>query len=146
MELSTKEENIEKNINLVYKVLIPTFSQENILSSIFSQEKKYIKKEDLMQIYEENSHTNVYKYLEKVKKNKLVIYTFSPYFKDLFKENDNAKIENEIFGNICKDNTLEIIFNENLYENMLNYFFELYYEKKIVIYLLFILKPNIQNI
>ena len=130
LELSTKEENIEKNINLVYKVLIPTFSQENILSSIFSQEKKYIKKEDLMQIYEENSHTNVYKYLEKIKKNKLVIYTFSPYFKDLFKENDNAKIKNEIFGNICKDNTLEIIFNENLYENMLNYFFELYYEKK----------------
>ena len=129
LELSTKEEDIEKNINLVYKVLIPTFSQENILSSIFSQEKKYIKKEDLIQIYEENSHTNIYKYLEKVKKNKLVIYTFSPYFKDLFTEKDNAKIENEIFGNICKDNTLEIIFNENLSENMLNYFFELYYEK-----------------
>jgi len=130
LELSTKEENIEKNINLVYKELIPTFSQENILSSIFSQEKKYIKKEDLIQIYEENSHTNVYKYLKKVKKNKLVIYTFSPYFKDLFKENVNVKIENEIFGNICKENTLEIIFNEKLSENMLNYFFELYYEKK----------------
>ena len=130
LELSTKEENIEKNINLVYKVLIPTFSQENILSSIFSQEKKYIKKEDLIQIYEENSHTNVYKYMKKVKKNKIVIFTFSPYFKDLFKENDNVKIENEIFGNICKDNTFEIIFNEKLSENMLNYFFELYYEKK----------------
>ncbi len=129
LEISLKEENIEKNINLVYKLLIPTFSQENILSSIFSQEKKYLKKEDLIQIYEENNHTNVYKYLEKVDKNKLVIYTFSPYFKDLFKENYNVKIENKIFGNICKDNTLEIIFNEKLSESMLNYFFEIYYEK-----------------
>ena len=128
--LSKKEKDIEKKIKEIYKLLIPTFSQENFLSSIFSQEKKYIKKEDILQIYKENSHTNVYKFLEKVQNNKLVIYTFSPYYKDLFNENDKFIIENEHFGTICKEKTLEFIFNEKLSENMLKYFFELYYEKK----------------
>ena len=130
LELSMAGKDIDNKLNQVYKLLIPTFSQENVLSSIFSQEKKYIKKDEIIQIYEENSHTNVYQFLENVKKNKLIIYTFSPYYKDLFNENEDIKVENKKFGNICKENTLEFTFNEKLSENMLNYFFELYYEKK----------------
>ena len=130
LEISMGGKDIEKNLYQIYKFLIPTFSQENVLCSLFSQEKKYIKKDEIIQIYEENSHTNVYKFLENVKKNKLIIYTFSPYYKDLFNENEDINIENKNFGNICIENTLEFTFNEKLSENMLNYFFELYYEKK----------------
>ena len=128
LDLSYKFDNIENNISEIYKLLIPTFTQENILNSIFSPEKKYIKKEDLIKIYEENSHTNIFKFLEKVENNKIIIYTFSPYYEDIFKQNQ-SEINNKNFGTISKDNTIEITFNQKLSEKMLNYFFQLYYEK-----------------
>ena len=131
LDLSIKEKDIEKNLVQVYKLLIPTFSQENLLSAIFSQEKKFIKKDDILEIYEENSHTNIFNFFEKVQNNKLIIYTFSPYYKDIFNEKEEIKVENKKFGTICKENTLEFTFNEKLSENMLNYFFTLFYEKKI---------------
>ena len=125
-----KNDNYENHIEEIYKLLIPTFTQENILNAIFSPEKKYIKKADLIKIYEENSHTNIFKFLEEVKSNKLMIYTFSPYYKDIFTELTQNKINNEKYGLICKDNTVEITFNQKLSENMLKYFFQLYYEKE----------------
>ena len=125
LDLSQKYDNIEDNIDKIYKLLIPTFTQENILNSLFSSQKKYIKKEDIIKIYNENSHTNIYKFLEVVQENKLMIYTFSPYNTDIFSEKNNIIIKNIKFGTICKDNTVEIIFNEN----MLNFFFQLYYDK-----------------
>jgi len=39
-----KNDNYENHIEEIYKLLIPTFTQENILNAIFSPEKKYIKK------------------------------------------------------------------------------------------------------
>ena len=50
---------------------------------------------------------------------------------------------NQKFGNICKENTLEFIFNDKLSESMLNYFFESYYEKKNCN--LFVIHFNILN-
>ena len=129
LDLSTKVENIEDNIKEIYQLLIPTFTQENILNAVFSPQKKYIKKEDIINIYEENTHTNIFKFLENVKRNKLVVYTFTPYNKDIFTEQNNIEIKNEYFGTISKDNTVEITFNNKLSEKMLNYFFNLYYEK-----------------
>ena len=79
-------DEVENHLIEIYKLLIHTFTQENILNAIFSQQKKYIKIEDLINIYEQNSHTNIFKFLEKVERNKLMIYTFSPYYKDIFTE------------------------------------------------------------
>ena len=141
---SIYEDDIENHIYEIYKVLIPTFTQENILNAVFSPQKKYIKKDDLIQIYEENTHTNIFKFLKNVKKNKIMIYTFSPYYKDIFTE-DNSKDEliNEKFGIICKSNTVEITFNKKVSEKMLNYFFQLYYEKEN--YNLFIMHFNLKD-
>ena len=129
LDLSMKIDDIEKKIEQIYKVLIPTFTQENILNSLFSPQKKYIKKEDLIKIYEENTHTNIYKFLETIENNKLMIYTFSPNNIDVFSEKKNVTINNKKFGILTKNNTVEIIFNNKLSENMLTYFFQLYYEK-----------------
>ena len=129
LDLSTKVDNVENNLEQIYKILIPTFTQENILNSLFSPQKKYIKKEDLIKIYEENTHTNIYKFLETVKNNKLMIYTFSPNNIDIFSEKNNIIVKNEKFGTMAKDNTVEIIFNSKLSEDMIKYFFQLYYEK-----------------
>ena len=129
-ELSMRVDDIEKNLNQIYKLIIPTFTQENILNAVFSTQEKFIKKEDIIKIYEENTHTNIYKFLEKVIKNKLIIYTFSPYYKDIFSENNNIQIVNPIFGTFCKDSTKEMVFNDNLSEKIINYFFQVYYEDK----------------
>ena len=71
-------------IEKIFEKIIPTFTQENILNALFSQQKKFIKKDDLIKIYEQNNHTNVFKFLEKIETNRLIIYTFSPYNKDIF--------------------------------------------------------------
>ena len=122
-------DELEKNIAQIYKLIIPTFTQENILSCLFSTQEKFIKKEDLIKIYNENSHTSISKFLEKVERNKIIIYTFSQFYKDIFTETNKIQINNPKFGNICKENTIEIKFNVNLSENMLNYFFKMYYEQ-----------------
>ena len=140
---SIYDEDIENHINDIYKLLIPTFTQENILNAIFSQQKKYIKKDDLIKIYEQDTHTNIYKFLEKVDRNKLMIYTFSPYYKDIFKEANNIVINNKKFGNISKDTTSENQFNQKLSETMLNYFFDLF--EKEPNYNLFILHFRLKD-
>ena len=95
---SNNEDDLENHINEIYGLLIPTFTQENILNSIFSQQKKYIKRDELIQIYQKNSHTNIFKFLENVKSNKLMVYTFSPYYKDIFKDSKIKEINNEKYG------------------------------------------------
>ena len=131
LELSMREGGLEQNIDKITDYIIPIFSQENILASMYSQGKKYIKKDKIKKIYEENSHTNFFKFLENVKRNKIIIYTFSPNYKDLFNNSDEiGKIENCEFGTFCNNNTIEITFNEKFSENMINYFFKLYYEKE----------------
>ena len=129
LKLSRNNVDFEKNLRKIYEYLIPTFSQENILTSIFSQSKKYINKGDIIDIYLKESHTNVFKFLERLINNNVIIYTFSPCYKDLFDDNNNIKIENNTFGLFCKNNTLEITFNEKLSENILNFYFDSYYEK-----------------
>ena len=62
LDLSIKTDNIESNIKDIYRKILPTFTQENILNVIFSPQKKYIKKEDIINIYEENTHINIFKF------------------------------------------------------------------------------------
>ena len=131
LDISSKyKDDVENHIIDIYKLLIPTFTQENILNAVFAPQKKYIKKEDLIKIYQEHTHTNIFKFLEKVENNKLMIYTFSPYYKDIFTESISDEFNNPKYGTISKNNTVEITFNQNLSEKMLNYFFQLYYEKE----------------
>ena len=130
LNISSNYEDVENHIIDIYKLLIPTFTQENILNAIFAPQKKYIKKDDLIKIYQEHTHTNIFKFLEKVENNKLMIYTFSPYYKDIFTESVLDEFNNPKYGIISKNNTVEITFNQNLSEKMLNYFFQLYYEKE----------------
>ena len=127
---SVYEDEVENHVSEIYKLLIPTFTQENILNAIFSQQKKYIKKDELIKIYQQHTHTNIFKFLEKVDKNKLMVYTFSPYYKDIFTENVLDEFNNPKYGVISKNNTVEITFNQKLSEKMLNYFFQLFYEKE----------------
>ena len=58
-----------------------------------------------------------------------MIYTFSANMSDIFFEGDIREYKNEKYGIISKNNTIEITFNQQLSEKMLNYFFQLYYEK-----------------
>ena len=127
--ISKYDDNIDNHLNEIFKSIIPTFTQENILQALFSPQKKYIKKEDLIKYYEENCHTNIFKFLKEVKFNKLIIYTFSPYYKDIFTDDNMNEFTNEKYGTISKKNTVEILFNSKSSEKMINYFFQLFYEK-----------------
>ena len=120
----------KKLIELIFKKIVPTFTQENILNTLFSQQKKYIKKDNLIQIYEQTNHRNIYKFLEKVESNKLIIYTFSPYNKDIFEEKEFIEVKNEKYGIISLNTTIEIIFQTNLSEQMLNYFFQKFHNNE----------------
>ena len=126
-ELSMRVDDLEQNIIQIFKLILPTFTQENILNSVFSFKEKFIKKEELIKIYEENTYTNIYEFFEKVEKNKIIIYTFSPYYKDIFTDNNIIQINNPKFGIISKETTKEIIFTDNLSEKKLHYYFKLYY-------------------
>ena len=50
LNISSNYEDVENHIIDIYKLLIPTFTQENILNAIFAPQKKYIKKDDLIKI------------------------------------------------------------------------------------------------
>ena len=131
LDIITKyDDNIDNHFDEIFKLLIPTFTEENILQALFAPQKKYTKKENLIKYYEENTHTNIYKFLKEIKFNKLIIYTFSPYYKDIFTDDNMNEFTNEKYGIISKKNTVEILFNEKLSEKMLNYFLQLYYEKE----------------
>ena len=145
LESSYKNENNEESINSILKSIVPTFSQENILNAIFSPISKNIHKEKLIEFYENDSHTNIYKFLEKIENRKFVIYTFSPYYKDVFNELEKIEIKNQKFGIFSKDNTVEFIFNEMLSEKRLEYFFQLYYEKeKINLFIIHFREKNLK--
>ena len=121
-------DDYEKHVKDIYNDLIPTFTQENILNAMFSQTKNYISKEDMVKIYEKNSHTNIFKFLEEVNTNKLMVYTFSPCHKDIFPENSKEIVKNQKFREISRKTVLEINFQRKLSEKMLEYFFQLYYD------------------
>ena len=130
LDLSMRNSKIENNLENIYELLVPTFSQENILNLLFSkQQKKYINKERIIKIYQNNNYYNIFKLLEKVDKNKLIIYTFSPYYKDIFKENDSTIVKNQHFGDISKEKTIEITFDHSCTEDTLYNLFNSYYEE-----------------
>ena len=144
LDLSKKYKNLESNISSIYELLIPTFTQENFISAMLSSNKKYISNNEILKFYEKNSHTNIFKFLEEIESNKLIIYTFSPHYKDVFTEKNDIQVKNkklEIF--FSKENTIEIIFNEKLTEKMLIYFFKLFYEK--IDYNLFIMHFRVKD-
>ena len=129
LDLSKKSKNLENNIGSIYELLIPTFTQENFISAMLSSNKKNINNYEILKYYEKNSHTSIFKFLKELEKNKVIVYTFSPYYKDIFTEKSDIQIENEKFGILSKENTVEIIFNDKLSEKMINYFFILFYEQ-----------------
>ena len=76
--------------------------------------KKNINNNDILKFYGKHSHANIFKFLEEVENNKLIIYTFSPHIKDIFTEKNNIQIKNRKFDIFSKEKTVEIIFNEKL--------------------------------
>ena len=143
LDLSLKNVPNNENINLLSEKIAPLFSQENILNISYSPKRKYFSKDNLLKIYEKESHSNFKDFLKDLNRLKVLIYTFSPFNKDIFSF-DEIKIENKIFGEFCKANTLEIFFNEELSENILNYFFQQYFETKNLN--LFITHFNLENV
>ena len=94
--------NIENHMNEIIKILIPNFTQEKILQAVLSSQKNYINKEELINIYEESSHTNIFKFLKNIKTNKIIIYTFSPYYENIFTEENTDEFLNRKYGIISK--------------------------------------------
>ena len=143
LDLSLKNVPNNENINLLSEKIAPLFSQENILNISYSPKRKYFSQDNLLKIYEKESHSNFIDFLKDLNRLKVLIYTFSPFNRDIFSF-DEIKIENKIFGEFCKVNTLEIFFNEELSENIINYFFQQYFETKNLN--LFITHFNLENI
>ena len=65
--------------------------------------------------------------MKQIENNRIMIYTFSPYYKNIFSENSTIVVKNEKFGFISKSSTVEITFQRKLSEKMLEYFFQKYY-------------------
>ena len=135
--------NIENHMNEIIKILIPNFTQEKILQAVLSSQKNYINKEELINIYEESSHTNIFKFLKNIKTNKIIIYTFSPYYENIFTEENTDEFLNRKYGIISKKNTFEIKLDEESISLLMNNFFKLYNKNNN--YNLFIIHLNIKD-
>ena len=136
------EKNISNNIDIekeIYKILVPTFSQDLIISIKYSSFEKKNKKlcEYIYQIYQEKYRYNFIDFLNKIKEeknlknNKYIIYTFSDIcsLRKLLKKKTeynnlivNEKIIDDIKSDKDLDKLLENIYKENN-ENLLIFHF-----------------------
>ena len=123
------KENIDINIEQeIYKILVPTFSQDLIVAIKYSGFEKKNKKlcENIYQIYKENSRYNFIDFFAKIKNkknNKYIIYTFSEIcsLENIIKKQDgynnliiNEKIVDDIKSERDLDKFLQKIEQEKI--------------------------------
>ena len=89
-------------IKEVFKIIVPTFCQDIIISIINSNlgKKYYQMNEIVLDIYKNIKYYNFESFFKKIKKRKNIIYTFSKIKKNIFKI--DKSIDN-IFGVFNKD-------------------------------------------
>ena len=89
-------------IKEVFKIIVPTFCQDIIISIINSNlgKKYYQMNEIVLDIYKNIKYYNFESFFKKIKKRKNIIYTFSKIKKNIFKT--DKSIDN-IFGVFNKD-------------------------------------------
>ena len=136
--INTKNNNID-NIDIekeIYKILVPTFSQDLIIAIKYSGFEKKNKKlcEYIYHIYKENYRYNFIDFLnqiDKEKNNKFIIYTFSDIcsLRKIIKKKTeynnllvNEKIIDDIKSDKDSDKFLQNIYKENN-ENLLIFHF-----------------------
>ena len=83
------ESNICENniIKEIFKIIVPTFSQEIILSLLFSKlpQKYKILNNYSLEVYKNHKHYNFYSFFKNLKSKRNIIYTFSKRTKNLFR-------------------------------------------------------------
>ena len=108
---STKA-NIVEIKEEVFKKIIPNFSQNIIAfasNSIFKI-KNPIDFQNIISIYNSSEHRSLLHYLEKMKNQKNIIYTFSHILDSLMK---GLEVKNEIFGTINCNTIYKKIIEDN---------------------------------
>ena len=98
--------------NEILKIIVPTFCQDIIASvkySGFNVGKNENFANKIIDIYKKREINNFEQFLQKIKKNKNVVYTFSHIFENIFPENNHFKY-NEI--------DVEVILSENQVEEI----------------------------
>ena len=89
------EENLIKE---VFKVIVPTFCQDLIVSMMVSGVKPRNYIDMVLNIYNDSNYYNFVSFLQNIKKRKNIIYTFTKITQDIIKGKywkDNAEIKNK---------------------------------------------------
>ena len=101
------EEVLKKISNLLSQDIIAYATKNNYI-------QKYPTIYEKIQLnYNQNEHSNIFNFIEKMDNNKNIIYTFSDILESIFK-NEKEIIKNQIFGNISKNTVEEDIFVYNI--------------------------------
>ena len=125
--------NEEKNMNsslhkeIIFNKIIPTFSQDIIFFSKYSNFAQKYKEEfnNVINIYFDNQkkHKNLKYFLEKIDSNKHIIYTFSNILDYILEIN----VQNKIYNNFTGEKTLNIfverINSERDVDEQISYFY-----------------------
>ena len=112
----------EELLDLILSKISLTLPQDIILYLKYN--KKYPDEyKKIIDYYQKGEHINLYRFIQTMKDQKNVIYTFSNIFDIMQIKND---INNKTFGNINKENTIILKINniesENEFEEILNNF------------------------
>ena len=102
----------------VFKKIVPNFSQDLIVfasNSIFKT-KNPIDFQNIISIYNSSEHRSLFHYLEKMKNQKNIIYTFSHILDSLMK---GLEVKNEIFGTINSNTIYKKIIEDNCSEKII---------------------------
>ena len=122
---SYKKEELIKLVNSnditykdkIFEKIIPTFSQDIIFfaknSNFVQKYKEEFQRVSDIYLEEEKQHNNLKLYLENIKTNKHIIYTFSNILDSIFGlKNEIKKIENKIYGDFKKETTRNIFVDQ----------------------------------
>ena len=96
--------------NEIFKTLVPTFCQDIIASikySGFATGENAERAKKILEIYKQREINNFTQFLEKMKKDKNVIYTFSNIYDIFMPEEKNLKYKEIIVENINSENKLQ---------------------------------------
>ena len=103
------ESNICENniIKEIFKIIVPTFSQEIIISLLFSKlpQKYKILNNYSLEVYKNHKHYNFYSFFKNLKSKRNIIYTFSKRTKNLFRIYFPLK---NIYGEFKSENILNV--------------------------------------
>ena len=98
-----KKDNIS---DFVLEKISMTLPQDILINLKINASKQGKNLKKILEYYQKGEHSNFSKFLEKVKNQKNIVYTFSGYLEDIIEETDT--INNSIVGDIKKEN-IEII-------------------------------------